>query len=66
MAPVKPQARRPQPADVTVLPFMPSMALDATMQFTTTAKDANGEKFQFGPWIRPASIPLSPIDAGRC
>jgi len=52
MPPVKPQVRRPRPADVTVLPFSTSMALDATMQFTATAKDASGEKFQW-----PSSAP---------
>ena len=36
-----------QPADITVLPLRPSMAVDATMQFTAEAKDANGEKFQW-------------------
>jgi uncharacterized protein YjdB len=36
-----------QPADITVLPLRPSMAVDATMQFTAKAKDANGEKFQW-------------------
>jgi uncharacterized protein YjdB len=36
-----------QPADVTVLPLRPSMAVDATMQFTAKARDANEEKFRW-------------------
>ena len=36
-----------QLADITVLPIRPSMAVDATMQFTAKEKDTNGENFQW-------------------
>jgi len=57
MPPVKPQVRRP---GRPILP-RPPMAVDATMQFTATAKDASGEKFQ---WSSSAPS-VATIDGGR-
>jgi uncharacterized protein YjdB len=43
----KPSGAPSQPADITVSPLSPSMAVDGKMQFTATSRDVSGKKFQW-------------------